>query len=120
MMESATSRKVATSPSSGASTDEHTIPLLKQESQLQVPDTNMPTVVCHADWGTSSHKRWISRAYLGSGHYEARAPGLVGDHLMLISRARAEAADTGKRTLRIRFSRWHSRRLCLPNLRYQF
>ncbi len=58
-------------------------------------DTNMPTVVCHADWGTSPHKRWIARAYLDSGYYEARAPELVADHLTLISRSRAEAADTG-------------------------
>jgi hypothetical protein len=60
-----------------------------------VQDANMPTMVCHADWGTSPHKRWIARAYLDGSHYEARAPELVGDHLTLISRARAAATNTG-------------------------
>jgi hypothetical protein len=55
----------------------------------------MPTVVCHADWGNSSHKRWIARAYLDGGHYEAYAPELVGDHLTLISGAREDVAKIG-------------------------
>jgi hypothetical protein len=54
----------------------------------------LPTVVCHSDWGTSPHKRWIARADLDSGHYQARAPELVGDHLTLISRAREGTAKT--------------------------
>jgi hypothetical protein len=53
----------------------------------------MPTLVCHADWGTSPHKRWIARADLDGGHYEARAPELVGDHLTLISRTREGFAN---------------------------
>jgi hypothetical protein len=62
---------------------------------ITVPVTKMPTVVCHADWGTSPHKRWIARADLDSGHYEVRAPELVGDHLMLISRVRDDVAEAG-------------------------
>jgi hypothetical protein len=54
-----------------------------------------PTTVYHADWGTSPHKRWVARADLDSGHYEARAPELVGDHLTLLSLAREGAAKTG-------------------------
>jgi hypothetical protein len=70
-------------------------PAIKQESQPKVPDTKMPKVVCHADWGTSPHKRWIAHACLESGHYEAHAPKLVGDRHELISRIRTDVGEAG-------------------------
>ncbi len=58
-------------------------------------DTMRPTVVCHADWGTTSEKRWISRAVLEDGHYKTHAPTQVGDHRSLISRMRADCEKAG-------------------------
>lgn len=55
----------------------------------------LPKVVSHADWGTSPPKRWTAKAVCENGRYTAHPPILVGDHHTLISRARADVADTG-------------------------
>lgn len=56
--------------------------------------TDMPTVVCHADWGASPSKRWMAKAACENGRYTAHTPILVGDHLTLIARVREDVAKT--------------------------
>ena len=55
----------------------------------------LPAVVYHADWGSDPKKRWLCKSVRDGGRYTAHAPTLVGDHLGLISRIRAEIGETG-------------------------
>jgi hypothetical protein len=70
-------------------------PSIKWESQSQVDVTKTPTLVCHCDWGTSPHKRWMAKAVCENGHYTAHPPVVVGDHLTLISRVRRDIGGAG-------------------------
>jgi len=45
----------------------------------------------HADWGSNSHKRWMTRSVLVDGGYWVEAPQPVGDATTLVQRLRAEA-----------------------------
>src|SRR5438093_6683504 len=57
---------------------------------------NLPTVVCHADWGTDARKRWFSTAVRTSDSYEAPRPRTrVGDHMEFLNRVRTEAGNDG-------------------------
>ena len=57
---------------------------------------NLPTHIYHADWGTDSRKRWLSRAQLRSdGSYIAEAPRPVGDHTGLIPSIRNDIGSKG-------------------------
>lgn len=48
----------------------------------------LPSMVVHADWGSDPKKRWMARATLQDGKYEAYAPELVKDPLSMIQRLR--------------------------------
>src|ERR1700680_3537514 len=64
---------------------------------------NLPTLVYHADWGSDPKKRWLCKAVRDGGRYTAQSPTLVGDHLGLISRIRAEIGETGSAVVRFDF-----------------
>src|SRR5512147_1335234 len=49
--------------------------------------TPLPTLIVHADWGSSPVKRWLARAILqDNGVYTAFPPEPVGDLRTLLSR----------------------------------
>lgn len=55
-----------------------------------------PSLVAHADWGTSPGKRWLARAVLdGAGRYVAQHPEPVGEAETLLGRLRAATEDDG-------------------------
>lgn len=55
-----------------------------------------PSLVAHADWGTSPGKRWLARAALdGDGQYVAQPPEPVGEADTLLRRLLAAAKDGG-------------------------
>ena len=57
---------------------------------------NKPTLVYHADWGSTAAKRWCAKAILGTdGRYTASRPTPVGDLTTLIENLRAEAGALG-------------------------
>jgi hypothetical protein len=58
--------------------------------------SSLPTLVVHADWGTSASKRWMTRGTLRSdGRYAAQEPELVGTTGDLLKRLLADAPDGG-------------------------
>jgi len=55
-----------------------------------------PSLVAHADWGTSPGKRWLARAVLDAdGQYVAQPPEPVGEADTLLRRLLAAAKDGG-------------------------
>lgn len=57
---------------------------------------NKPTLVYHADWGSTPSKRWCAKAALGTdGRYTASEPVRVGDLTKLLVNLRAEAGALG-------------------------
>jgi hypothetical protein len=58
--------------------------------------TVLPTLVVHADWGSSPHKRWMARARRRKdGGYTAHAPEPVGAPGTLLRRLCADAGPCG-------------------------
>jgi hypothetical protein len=55
----------------------------------------MPTLVVHADWGSTPRNRYMTLAILKEGQYLAREPELVGDPKTLLERMRAIAGEQG-------------------------
>ncbi len=58
---------------------------------LASPLDPLPSLVVHADWGSNPDKRWMTRAVLVDGGYQAEAPEPVGDATTLVQRLREEA-----------------------------
>jgi len=55
---------------------------------------NKPTLVYHADWGSTAAKRWCAKATLGAdGRYIASGPYRVGKLSQLIESLKAEAGE---------------------------
>ena len=51
-----------------------------------------PSLVAHADWGSRASARWVARARLRDGSWEAEAPEPVGEVSTLLARLAAEAS----------------------------
>ena len=58
-------------------------------------DATLPTLVAHADWGSQSAKRWLTRAHRQGERWLVRAPSPVATPDRLLAALAAEAGPRG-------------------------
>jgi hypothetical protein len=68
----------------------------RRRARRSAPRRGRPSLVAHADWGTSAGKRWLARAALGrDGRYVAQPPERVGEAATLLGRLLAATGGEG-------------------------
>jgi len=68
----------------------------RTRARCSLPGRGRPSLVAHADWGTSAGKRWLARAVLDNhGRYVGHPPEPVGDADTLLRRLLAATGGEG-------------------------